>query len=125
MYGDSHCKINTFGHNRIDNKYSKAYIQLSSDGQPGEITFEMRYYGSQYNQNARFMCFSRVVSGKETTHFNHDIFDQAEVNDNHTILYFSNSLIIHAFASQSRYANLVRCVWFETLMKHWTEAFPR
>jgi len=38
---------------------------------------------------------------------------------------FSNSLIIHAFTSQSGFANLVRCVWFETPMKHWTEAFPR
>ena len=27
--------------------------------------------------------------------------------------------------SQSGYANLVRCVWSETPMKHWTEAFPR
>ena len=40
-------------------------------------------------------------------------------------LNFSNSLIIHAFTSQSGYANLVWCVWFETPMKHWTEAFPR
>ena len=38
---------------------------------------------------------------------------------------FSNSLIIHQFTNQSGYANLVRCVWFETPMKHWTEAFPR
>ena len=38
---------------------------------------------------------------------------------------FSSSLIIHKFTSQSGYANLVRCVWFETPMKHWTEAFPR
>ena len=38
---------------------------------------------------------------------------------------FSNSLIIHAFTRQSGFANLVRCVWFETPMKHWTEAFPR
>ena len=38
---------------------------------------------------------------------------------------FSNSLIIHQLTNQSGYANLVRCVWFETPMKHWTEAFPR
>ena len=41
------------------------------------------------------------------------------------IYYFSNSLIIHQVTNQSGYANLVRCVWFETPMKHWTEAFPR
>ena len=39
--------------------------------------------------------------------------------------WFSNSLIIHQLTNQSGYANLVRCVWFETPMKHWTEAFPR
>ena len=33
--------------------------------------------------------------------------------------------LVHEFTSQSGYANLVRCVWFETPMKHWTEAFPR
>ena len=27
--------------------------------------------------------------------------------------------------SQSGYANLVRCVWFETPMKQWTQGFPR
>ena len=40
-------------------------------------------------------------------------------------IHFSNSFIIHAFTSQSGYVNLVRCMWFETPMKHWTKAFPR
>ena len=40
-------------------------------------------------------------------------------------IFFSNSLIIHEVLNQSGYANLVRCVWFETPMKHWTEAFPQ
>ena len=46
---------------RVSDQYSKAFIQFSSDGQPGEITFEMRYYGSKFNRNIKFFFFSRVI----------------------------------------------------------------
>ena len=56
-----------------------------------EITFEMRYYGTQFNQNIKFFFFySRVIWGREDVHFNHAIFDLTENSDNHNILYFEN-----------------------------------
>ena len=50
VYGDSHYNVITFSHQKINNQYTKAYIQFSFDGQPGEITLEMRYYGSRFNK---------------------------------------------------------------------------
>ena len=52
--GPSHYKMITFNHIRVSGQYLKAFIQFSSDGQPGEITFEMRHYGTQFNQNIQF-----------------------------------------------------------------------
>ena len=80
----------TFSHSRVSGQYSKAFIQFTSDGQPGEITFEMRYYGTQFNQNIKFFFFSRVIWGREDVHFNHAIFDLTESSDNQNILYFEN-----------------------------------
>ena len=40
--GDSHYQLITFSHQRVSGQYTKAFIQFTSDGQPGEITFEMR-----------------------------------------------------------------------------------
>ena len=57
VYGDDHYKIITFSHQRIDDSYTKAYIQFSSDGQAGEITFQIRYYGSEYDEHIRFIFF--------------------------------------------------------------------
>ena len=62
VYGDAHFKIITFNHDWESDSggntpHSKAYIQFSSDGQSGEITFEIRYYGSSYNQNIKFLFF--------------------------------------------------------------------
>ena len=48
VYGDSHYKIITFDSDKIDYQYTKSVIQFTSDGQAGEITFQIRYYGSQY-----------------------------------------------------------------------------
>ena len=89
-YGDDHYNIITFSHQRIDNSYTKAYIQFSSDGQAGQIIFQIRYYGSQYDKNIRFIFHTRVVSGKQSTSFNHNIFNVSDVDDNHEILYFEN-----------------------------------
>ena len=80
----------TFSHSRVSGQYSKAFIQFTSDGQPGEIIFEMRYYGTQFNQNIKFFFYSRVIWGREDVHFNHAIFDLSESSDNQNILYFEN-----------------------------------
>ena len=90
VHGDSHYKMITFNHIRVSGQYSKAFIQVTSDGQPGEITFEMRYYGTQFNQNIKFFFYSRVIWGREDVHFNHAIFDLSESSDNQNILYFEN-----------------------------------
>ena len=75
VHGDSHYKMITFSHIRVSGQYSKAFIQFTSDGQPGEIIFERRYYGTGFNQNIKFFFFSRVIWGREDVHFNHAIFD--------------------------------------------------
>ena len=90
VYGDDHYNIITFSHQRIDNSYTKACIQFSSDGQAGQIIFQIRYYGSQYDKKIRFIFHTRVVSGKQSTSFNHNIFNVSDVDDNHEILYFEN-----------------------------------
>ena len=90
VYGDDHYNIITFSHQRIDNSYTKVYIQFSSDGQAGQIVFQIRYYGSQYDKNIRFIFHARVIYGKQSTSFNHNIFNVSGVDDNHEILYFEN-----------------------------------
>ena len=80
----------TFSHIRVSGQYSKAFIQFTSDGQPGEIIFERRYYGTGFNQNIKFFFFSRVIWGREDVHFNHAIFDLTESSDNQNVLYFEN-----------------------------------
>ena len=90
VHGDSHYKMITFSHSRVSGQYSKAFIQFTSDGQPGEIIFEMRYYGTQFNQNIKFFFYSRVIWGREDVHFNHAIFDLSESSDNQNILYLEN-----------------------------------
>ena len=87
---DSHFQMITFSHQRVSGQYTKAFIQFTSDGQPGEITFQMRYYGTGFNQNIKFFFYSRVIAGREDVHFNHAIFDLTESSDNQNILYFEN-----------------------------------
>jgi len=48
IHGDNNYTIMTFNHNSIDNKYSNAIIQFSSSWGPGEITFQIRYYGNRF-----------------------------------------------------------------------------
>ena len=95
VYGDAHFKIITFNHDWESDSggntpHSKAYIQFSSDGQSGEITFEIRYYGSSYNQNIKFLFFSRVTSGRQNINFNHALFDVNSVQYQNQILYFED-----------------------------------
>ena len=45
VHGDANYTIITFSHD-YQTTYSKAVIQFTSNGQAGEITFQIRYYGS-------------------------------------------------------------------------------
>ena len=95
VFGDAHFKIITFNHDWESDSggntpHSKAHIQFSSDGQSGEITFEIRYYGSSYNQNIKFLFFSRVISGKHDNTFNHALFDVNSVQSRNQIMYFED-----------------------------------
>ena len=93
VYGDSHYTINTFDSDKIDSQYTKSIIQFTTDGGAGVddgIKFQIRYYGSQYNKNLKFLFYSRVIKGKQSTSFNHNIFNVSDVDDNHKILYFEN-----------------------------------
>ena len=54
------------------------------------IKFQIKYFGSHYNKNVRFLFYSRVIKGKQSTSFDHTIFNVIDAKDNHTILYFEN-----------------------------------
>ena len=45
--------------------HSKAFIQFSTDESPGEIKFEIQYYGSHYNQSGLDLLFYSRVPAKE------------------------------------------------------------
>ena len=93
VYGDSHYSINTFNSNKINGQYTRSIIQFTTDGEAGAddgIKFQIKYFGSQYNKNIKFLFYSRVIKGSQSTSFNHTIFNVSDVQDNHTILYFEN-----------------------------------
>lgn len=93
VHGDSHYTIITFDSDKINSQYTKSIIQFTTDGRTGVndgIKLQLKYFGSQYNKNIRFLFYSRVVKGKQSTSFNHIIFNVSDVVDNHTILYFEN-----------------------------------
>ena len=93
VYGDSHYSITTFNSNKINGQYTRSMIQFTTDGVAGSddgIKFQIKYFGSQYNNNIKFLFYSRVVKGKQSTSFDHAIFNVSDVQDNHTILYFEN-----------------------------------
>ena len=69
--------------------HSKEFIQFTCNGLPGEITFQFRFYGPEYNHSGLIFLFhSRVVSGKVGTAFVHQIFDVDQVQLKDQILYF-------------------------------------
>ena len=96
VHGDSHFQIITFNHDWESDSggntpHSKAYIQFSSDGQPGEIKFQIRYYGEVYNQSLLgFLFYSRVLRGKHTNTFDHQLFDVKETESGNAFLFFEN-----------------------------------
>ena len=91
--GDSHYSITTFNSNKINGQYTRSMIQFTTDGGAGVddgIKFQIKYFGSQYNNNIKFLFYSRVIRGSQSTSFDHAIFNVSDVQDNHTILYFNN-----------------------------------
>ena len=93
VYGDSHYSITTFNSNKINGQYTKSIIQFTTDERAGVddgIKFQIKYFGSQYNNNIKFLFYSRVIKGSQSTSFDHAIFNVSDVQDNHTILYFNN-----------------------------------
>ena len=93
VYGDSHYSITTFNSNKINGQYTRSMIQFTTDGGAGVddgIKFQIKYFGSQYNRNMKFLFYSRVIKGSQSTSFDHDIFNVSDVDDNHEILYFEN-----------------------------------
>ena len=93
VYGDSHYSITTFNSNKINGQYTRSMIQFTTDGGAGAddgIKFQIKYFGSQYNNNIKFLFYSRVIKGSQSTSFDHSIFNVSDVQDNHTILYFNN-----------------------------------
>ena len=96
VHGDAHFQIITFSHDWESNSggntpHSKAYIQFSSDGQPGEIKFQIRYYGRSYNNlSLDLLFYSRVLRGKHNDTFDHKLFDVKETESSNTFLFFEN-----------------------------------
>ena len=96
VHGDAHFQIITFSHDwesnsRGNTPHSKAYIQFSSDGQPGEIKFQIRYYGRSYNNlSLDLLFYSRVLRGKHTNTFDHQLFDVKETVSGNAFLFFEN-----------------------------------
>ena len=90
VHGDDNYKIITFSHD-YQTTHSKAVIQFTSNGKAGEITFQIRYYGSNYTNLAlNFFFFSRVPSGKHSTSFDDALFDVDDVQLTNQILYFED-----------------------------------
>ena len=90
VHGDTNYKIITFSHD-YQTTHSKAFIQFNSNGQAGEITFQIRYYGSSYNNSTlNFLFFSRVILGKIGTYFDDALLDVDDVQYKNQILYFED-----------------------------------
>ena len=93
VFDDSHYSLTTFDSDKINNQYTRSIIQFTTDGKAGAddgIKFQIRYFGGQYNKNIKFLFYSRVIKGSQSTSFDHAIFNVSDVQDNHTILYFNN-----------------------------------
>ena len=96
LRGDSHYKVLNYSHDWESDSggntpHSKAFIQLSTDGSPGEIKFEIQYYGSHYNQSGLDLLFySRVLRGKHNDTFDHRLFDAKESDYLNHLLFFED-----------------------------------
>jgi len=87
---DGNFRIINFAHD-YQTTHSKEFLKFTSNGQPGQITFQFRYYGSEHtNNNLTFLFYSRVVSGNVGYAFDHRIFDVDDVQLKDQILYFDD-----------------------------------
>ena len=77
--------IITFSHD-YQTTDSKAFIQFNSNGQPGEITLQIRYYGSSYFKSELYF----LLAGRQSSAFNHALFDVDDVVNKEQILYFED-----------------------------------
>ena len=90
VHGDDNSKIITFSHD-YQTTHSKAFIQFTSNGQLGKIDFQIRYYGSSSNHSSlRFLFYSRFLSGRVGTAFDHALFDVDDIQMKNQILYFKD-----------------------------------
>ena len=90
VYGHGGYSIITFSHD-YQTTHSKAFIQFTSDGKPGQINFQIRYYGSSNNSSSLyFLFYSRVISRRVGAAFYHAIFDVDDVQYENQILYFED-----------------------------------
>ena len=90
VHGDSHISILNFNHD-YQTTHSKAIIKFTTNGQSAEINFEIRYYGSSFNNsNLNMLFFSRVVKGSVGDNFNHDIFNINDIQLQNQTLYFED-----------------------------------
>ena len=96
LRGDSHYKVLNYSHDWESDSggntpHSKAFIQFSTDGSPGEIKFEIQYYGSHYNQSGLdLLLYSRVLRGKHNDTFDHGLFDAKESDYLNHLLFFED-----------------------------------
>ena len=89
VYAHGGFRIITFDHD-YQTTLSKSIIQFYSNGQIGDKTFQMRSYGTNYNNPDLNLFYSRVVSGKQSEAFNHALFDVDDVQFQNQILYFED-----------------------------------
>ena len=90
VFGHNGIRIITFDHDS-QTTFSKSIIQFYTDGNTGDITFQMQSYGTNYNNpDLYFLFYSRVVSGKQSLAFNHALFDVDDVQLQNQILYFED-----------------------------------
>ena len=90
VFGHNGIRIITFDHD-YQTTFSKSIIQFYTDGNTGDITFQIQSYGTNYNNpDLYFLFYSRVVSGKQSLAFNHNLFDVNDVQLQNQILYFED-----------------------------------
>ena len=96
LRGDSHYKVLNYSHDWESDSggntpHSKAFIQFSTDGSPGEIKFEIQYYGSHYNQSGLdLLLYSRVLQGKHNDTYDHRLFNVKESKNGGEFLFFED-----------------------------------
>jgi len=80
----------TFSHD-YQTTHSKVFIYFKTNGQPRRINFQIRHYGSNYdNPGLNFLFYSRVLAGRVGYAFDHRLFDVDDIQMKDQILYFED-----------------------------------